>query len=495
MSKSLYAYLVAFAAAMGGLLFGYEIGVIAQTLTMDSFGLFLGILYMEEDEYGLFMVNSADSRSLTGSVAFLFLLGCAIGAIFVSWLADVWGRKKSIVMAGMVFLIGGMLQSTSSERSMFFAGRVIGGFSIGILSMCAPLYISEASPSEERGRMVTIQQLMITSGVLIASCVNAVIIKTIQGDLEWRLALGLQCVPAFILVCCTMFMPESPRWLAGKDRNGECLTVLSRLRALPISHAAIQEEYQEIVDGVLFERSIGDGSWSEVIAPGILGRTVRVMMIQLFQQWSGINVILYYQGSLLIGMGLDKEAATIPFTIANNFINAVATFPGMYFIERIGRRKLLLMGGIGIGISHCLVCIFIRMGDSGIRSCYYLAIGSVYLFIFSYASTWGPIAWVYQSEVFPLRVRSKGTGMATLSNWSNNALISFLTPLYFEPMGANMYLIFSALGFVMACFVYFFVPETMGKTLEEMDEVFGHVEGGSKENRLEFERAQQRNKN
>jgi sugar porter (SP) family MFS transporter len=310
--------------------------------------------------------------------------------------------------------------------------------------------------------------------------------KTLGGkynQIEWRMALGMQCVPAFILVFLVAFMPMSPRWLASKSRDNECLEALAKLRAVSISDTAVQHEYHEIVDAVTAERAIGEGTWSEVFAPGILNRTIRCVILQFFQQWTGINVILYYQSNLLQGMGLDKNAATVPFTIANNFVNVIATFPGMYFIERIGRRRLLILGGIGMGLAHYCVCLFVKLGDGGQRIFYYFAIVSVYVFIISFASTWGPIAWVYQSEIFPLRVRSKGTGLATLSNWSNNAIIALVTPYIVENLGAYMYLIFGTAGLIMATFTYFAIPETMGKSLEDMDEIFGAPE---KQDRVEY---------
>jgi sugar porter (SP) family MFS transporter len=477
--SSTYGYLVAFSAAMGGLLFGYEIGVVSQTLAMDSFNLFMGMRYDEIDPKDGLLKKTDQYPFIEGMVTFMFLLGCSVGAMFASWFCDYMGRKRSILVAGTVFLVGGAVQSFTNNATNFFIGRLVAGLGIGVLSMCCPLYISETSPTSIRGRMITIQQLMITIGILIASIVNTIIIKNLGGKynaIEWRLALGMQCVPAVVLVFLVVFMPMSPRWLASKSRDTECLSALAKLRASNQNDSAVQHEYHEIIDSVVAEKQVGEGSWSEVFAPGILNRTVRCILLQFFQQWTGINVILYYQSNLLQGMGLDKDAATVPFTIANNFVNVIATFPGMYFIERIGRRRLLILGGFGMGLAHYAVCLFVKLGDGGARIFYYGAIVSVYVFIFSFASTWGPIAWVYQSEVFPLRVRSKGTSLATLSNWSNNAIIALATPYIVQALGPFMYLIFGSAGIIMAIFTFFAIPETMGKSLEDMDEIFGAPE-------------------
>lgn len=478
-----YGYLVAFSAAMGGLLFGYEIGVISQTLSMISFGLQFDIVeFSPVGQYsnGSYFLNQTvasppfvgafctkfnatvaacetpSTASTSGLVTFTFLVGCAVGAIVVSMLADLWGRKKCIFTGAILFLAGGVMQSVASSFTIFFGGRVLSGLGIGILSMASPLYIAEAAPTSIRGRMVAIQQLMITLGIVVSSVCNSIIILTIGNadplnGLEWRLALGLQCIPAFLLAVIMMFMPESPRWLAEKGLNEQTLYTIAKLRSSSVNDHAVTDEYQEIMDGVEFERTIGNGSWSELFQKGLRNRVAITCTLQFFQQWTGINVILYYQTSLLQGMGLDPISAAIPFTLANNVVNFLATFPGMYLVEKIGRRSLLLYGGIGMGCAHYLVCLFLNLakhyqavgGPSS--TMFYLAISSVYLFFICFASSWGPVAWIYQSEVFPLRVRAKGTGLASLSNWVNNAIIAYVILIIqkaLKPNEQQMYLIF-----------------------------------------------------
>jgi MFS family permease len=193
-------------------------------------------------------------------------------------------------------------------------------------------------------------------------------------------------------------------------------------------------------------------------------------------------------------MGLDKEQATTTFTIANNVVNVIATFPGMYLIERMGRRRLLIIGGLFMGLAHYAVCLFVTLGNNAVQDLplnqksspfFYLAIASVYAFIIGFASTWGPITWVYQSEVFPQRVRGKGTGISTFSNWAGNAIVALITPIITENVKEKMYLIFGSACIIMAVFTFGFIPETMGKSLEDMDELFGssnqsRIESGNK---------------
>lgn len=477
MGSQTYGYLVAFAAAIGGLLFGYEIGVVSQVLAMPSFGFFFDLLvwlpvndshYNDVDcikfneTYGA-CHNGSNYSTGVGLVTSTFLIGCAAGSILVSMLADWWGRKKCIIASGVVFLVGGALQAAATNSAMLYIGRVVSGLAIGVLSMVVPLYISEAAPTEIRGRMIAINQLMITIGIVIASLVNSAIILSYGSknldQSEWRLALSLQCIPAFCLAVVMFFMPESPRWLAEKGRDDESLAIIAKLRSSPTSDSLVIQEFQEIIDGVQFERAVGNGSWSELFSKGLFNRVIITIVMQMFQQWTGINVILYYQSELLRGMGLDPEQANIPFTIANNVINCLGTFPGMYLIEKLGRRPLLFWGGIGMATAHFLICLFVNLQfkDIGVPFTSYLAVFSVWIFLLSFGSTWGPIAWVYQSEIFPLRVRAKGTGLATLSNWVNNAIIAFTNPLITEALAPNkqqMYLIFG--NYIFFVIVYLF---------------------------------------
>ena len=423
--QSSYSIMVAFAAAMGGLLFGYEIGVIGQVLGMTSFQLFMGGEIKTLDSQNRVIFTATDLKnSIDGNTTFVFLFGCAIGAIIVSFIADPLGRKKCIIGAGSFFLLGSAIQSLAMSTSIFYLGRLLAGCAIGVLSMVVPLFISETSPTAIRGRMIAIQQLMIATGILIASLVNTVIIKHLQKDntnqLEWRIALGMQMVPAVGLVLINISMPESPRWLAKNGYNIECLGILARLFGEPVQSQSVQFEYIGIKDGIREEKLVGNGSWREILSPGILGRTVRAFILQAFQQWTGINVILYYQTELLQGMGLDKAAATTTFTIINNTINVLGTFPGMYMIERAGRRTLLVLGGLGMGITHYSVGFFLGLGNEyavdGKSSYFYFATIAVWIFLIFFSSTWGPTPWVYQSGLF-LLIRNLPVACSFQGNW------------------------------------------------------------------------------
>ncbi|KAJ3085910.1 hypothetical protein HK102_013694 [Quaeritorhiza haematococci] len=285
--------------------------------------------------------------------------------------------------------------------------------------------------------------------------------------------MGIQIIPGALLVIIIIFMPYSPRWLLNRNRDAEAINILAKLRGSSSTSTTIQTEYHDIKAGIELEKTIGTAEWHELLKPGIVNRVVIALFLQTFQQWTGINVILYYAGELFGRMGFGQVQSTIVFVIINSFVNFISTFPGMYLIERVGRRKLLIYGGFGMGTAHFCVCLFTGLSKTGSAFLAWLAVLSVYSFILFFASTWGPVVWVYQSEIFPLRIRAKGTGVATVANWSWNAVIAKVTPLVLARIDFYTYTIFGSMGMAMAIFTILFVPETMGKSLEEMDEVFG----------------------
>lgn len=265
----MFIFLVTFAAAIGGLLFGYEIGVISQVLGMPSFR-------------SVFKLDAFTEGLITST----FLLGCTVGAVIVSRIADTLGRRKSIIIASVLFILGGLFQSLT--LNLFYLGRIVSGLGIGILSSVVPLFIGETAPTFIRGQLIAVQQLMITLGVFLASVVNAIIIINIEGDFEWRLALGIQVIPSAVLLFVMLSMPESPRWLANNNFESECLKTLILLRE-GYSNEEVQQEYQELLNSIKMERTIGEGSFKELLNKGIVNRVWLAVLIQMCQQWTGAS--------------------------------------------------------------------------------------------------------------------------------------------------------------------------------------------------------------
>ncbi|KAI8809972.1 general substrate transporter [Cladochytrium replicatum] len=484
---TVYMWLVAFAAGVGGLCFGYEIGVIGQVLPMNDFGAFFGYLDATKvDKDGNFAKIDAVYADRTAWITSTFTIGCFLGALVSSYIADKFSRRYSILAGGILFTLGGLLQAFSVNYAMIIVGRIISGISIGFASMSVPLYISESAPTYIRGTLITVYQLMITIGIFIATCVNTGIILALKNtQTEWRLALGVQTIPGILLTILMFFMPFSPRWLMYKHRDAEALNVLSKIRGEDVNSAEVQAEYNHIKESIAAEEAIGEASWSELFQKGIFNRVLMGFLLQFFQQWTGINVILYYGAIIFSGVGFTPDQTAISLPIANAAVNIIGTFPGMYLIERMGRKKLMVYGGIGMAISHFMVCLFFGLNKANPGSLGWGAIIFVYFFILFFSSTWGPVVWVYQSEIFPLRVRAKGTAVATMSNWGWNAVVGNTAPRLFEPAALDFYtyLIYGGACIVMSLYVLFVVPETKGRSLEDMDEIFGTPGTGEKPSR------------
>ncbi|KAI8809276.1 hypothetical protein BJ742DRAFT_677004 [Cladochytrium replicatum] len=416
-------------------------------------------------------LNAAD---LNGNIVASFLYGCVFGACIVWWMADYLGRRRSILLGSCVFAVGGIIQASSLSIAYLYIGRAVSGIAIGVLSMVVPVYISEVARTRLRGRMVSIQQLMITLGIFSASSVNAILLNTASGDLMWRTALAIQVLPGVLLMLILLLLPFSPRWLVNQGRDAEAVNVLAKLRSLDPKSDFVMHEYIEIRTAIDYERRIGDTTWTEVFKPGIRDRVAVGVLIQFFQQWTGINVIMYYAGMLLDELGYTGEIALL--VVINSIVNVCATMPGMFLIEKVGRRRLLVFGGIGMTTGHLLLCLFTGLNKTvnvvTFRGYAIAAVASIYTFVLSFGSTWGPVAWVYQSEIFPIRVRAKGTAIATVINWSMNAIIAKTTPILLERVAQYIYLIFAFWCIVMTIYAYYYVPETRGRALEEMDDVF-----------------------
>ncbi|KAI8609348.1 general substrate transporter [Chytriomyces sp. MP71] len=305
-----YNLLISFTAGMGGLLFGYEIGVIGQVLALDAF----------VSRFG------TDDPNNNAWVASMFQFGCVFGAAVFSVLADTLGRKRSILVSGITFAVGGALQAGANAIALLLVGRAVSGFAIGIASMVVPVYLAETAPAATRGTITTIYQLMITFGILIASIVNTIIIDNTGGsngskDYPWRIAMGAQIVPSVLLVILVAFIPYSPRWLAEKKRHDEGLETIAKLRGHTTSDQGVIDEYSLIRANAEADAAVGNASWGELFS-GSNGRRVGIAMVnQALQQLTGINIILYFGPYLYKNLGFNAKTSNEIMPIVFNIVN------------------------------------------------------------------------------------------------------------------------------------------------------------------------------
>ena len=439
MSGKGFVYVVACVAAIGGLLFGYDIGIISGAL-----------LFMEKD-FPL-------TPFLTGVVVSSILIGAVIGAGASGALGDRLGRRKLILIAAVIFALGaiGMGLSPSIPVLIFF--RVVAGLAVGAASALVPTYISEISPTELRGSLSSVFQLAITLGILLAYLVNF----ALSGAEAWRWMLGLAAVPAVILFAGMYSVPETPRWLINNNRMDEARRVLRRSRG----HEDVEEEIREIQE---VEREESQGGVQDLLAPWVRPMLVVGIGLAMLQQFVGINTIIYYAPTIIKDTGLGASASILA-TVGIGIVNVLFTLVAIYLIDRIGRKKLLLYGLSGMTLGTIILGLgFVLESLSGIVS--YITLAGMLLYIASFAASFGPIVWVMLPEIFPLQVRGSAVGVSSLSNWVANFIVALLFPVLIAALGETP--VFWGLGVICILtmvFVYLRVPETMGRSLEEIEE-------------------------
>ncbi|KAJ2957366.1 hypothetical protein NQZ79_g6916 [Umbelopsis isabellina] len=377
-----FVFATAVFASLGGLLFGYDQGVISGVLHFMS----------------TFPLNPTEK----GFVVAILELGCWAGAWIAGYFADKIGRKFTIVLGTVVFLLGASLQAGAQNIGFLFGGRFVCGLSIGILSMVVPLYQSEISPPEIRGSLVALQQFAITVGILISFWIDYGT-STIDSDVQWRLPLALQLIIGIILGVGILFFPFSPRWLMAQHRETEALKVLTRLRHLPPDHPLVQEEWREIKAIVEFDRQverdrypqyanggsrarfmIGLGGYRDLFRKGIFKRLWLGCALQFFQQFTGINAIIYYAPTIFQSIGLSGTSVPLLATGIVGVVNVLCTIPAVLFVDQFGRRKTLLCGAFFMAISHIIIAIIVGLFENdwpAHTTAGWVAVAFVYFFI------------------------------------------------------------------------------------------------------------------
>ncbi|GAB5593454.1 high affinity glucose transporter [Umbelopsis nana] len=477
-----YVYSVVAFSAIGGLLFGYDQGVISGLLTMKYFGDYFGD---QPDN-----PTSPFSANLQASIVDALVAGCFFGALGASWTGDYFGRKYTILGGAVTFMVGSIIQATAVNLGMLLAGRVIAGLAVGMLSMICPLYQSEIAPKEIRGRLISMQQWAVTWGIMISFWINYGT-NYINSNNSWQVPLGLQAVFAGILAIGMVFMPFSPRWLTEKalKKNDEAglqraLDTLRKIRT-DRSEDDIQEEFAAIRETIRLEKDMSY-SWGELFK-GSLGRRMLLgCIIMFFQQFTGINAIMYYAPQMYQQAGLSAATSSLLATGLDGIINMLSTIPPIFWMDTWGRRKTMISGALIMAFSLFIVggilggTATITTSSTGTKSldmvgkqsASYAAIAFIFIFVAGFAYSWGPIGWLYPAEIFPIRMRAKAVGISTATNWAMGVVIGEITPNMLDSITYGTYLFFGAWCFIMAITVYLFFPETKGVLLEDMDQIF-----------------------
>lgn len=414
-------------------------------------------------------------------VVSMMSIGTLIGALGGAYTADWFGRRRSLSIGVAIFVIGNIIQITAMYSwAHLMVGRIVAGLGVGILSIGVPMFQSECCPREIRGAVVASYQLMITIGILISNIINYGVRDNPgqDGDASWRIVIGLGIVFSLPLGIGILFSPESPRWLAGKGRWEEARMSLARLRGKKDNpeDEFVNDDFKEMQESIQEQAKAGQGTWAECFTgqpsniPRLVYRTFLGCALQFLQQWTGVNYFFYYGATIFESAGIDDPIQT---QLILGAVNVAMTVPGLWMIERFGRRMPLVIGGLW---QATWLLIFAIIGivrpptdhsSSGI-----VMIVAACMFIASFASTWGPFVWVVIGETFPLRTRAKQASLATAFNWLGNFLIGFLTPYANDGIGYAFGFVFFGCNFAAAAVVYLFVFETKSLTLESVNDMY-----------------------
>lgn len=434
-----YIYMVSAIAAIAGLLFGFDTGIISGAL-----------LFIEKD----FIISTEMKELIVSSVLF----GAMFGSLASGRLTDQFGRRRLMLIISVLFILGTMIASFATEVSSILLGRTLIGFAIGIGSYTTPLYIAEVSPHELRGGLVSLNQLAITVGILCSFIINYAFTH-IDGSWRWMFGIGL--FPAVLLSIGMIFLPESPRWLVKQNLIDKATHTLQKLR----NHADVSQEINEIKNSL----KIKQAGFREIFSPWIFPVLFLGGMLGFIQQVTGINTIIYYAPTIFQLAGFPDASSSILATVGIGVVNVLATIFAVRYLDKLGRRPLLLAGLVGMFV--CLVGLSLAFKSSTDTNVLrWIAMGCTFLYIICFAFSLGVILWLVVSEIFPLEVRATAMSVAVFSCWFWNFVVSstFLTLL--NNMGpSSTFLIYALMCVFSFMFCYYKVPETNGVTLEQIE--------------------------
>jgi sugar porter (SP) family MFS transporter len=475
------AIVIGLFVSFGGVLYGYDTGLINGILEMPYWEESFSTGY--RDTGGRLAVSPQEQALIVSILS----AGTFIGALASPTLGDWLGRRMGLILSTWVFNFGVILQTISVSIPLFSAGRFFAGVGVGLISALVPLYQSETAPKWVRGLIVGAYQLSITIGLLLAAIVNNSS-KDRPDTGSYRIPVGVQFAWSLVLFAGMLMLPETPRFLIRKGRMDKAVRALARVRRLPETHASIHEELAEIKANHDYEMSVtSKGGYMDCFRKPMRKRLFTGVSVQALQQLTGVNFIFYYGTKYFQNSGFTNAFV---ISMITSSINVVSTLPGLYAIDRWGRRPLLFWGAVGMCVSHLIVAILgtTTTGQDLAGNVTVLnqpaqkaAIAFVCIFIFFFASTWGPLAWVVTSEIFPLSVRGKALSITTASNWLFNWALAFSTPYLvdygdgYANLQSKIFFIWFGATLVAIAFVYHFIYETKGLSLEEVDEMYQEV--------------------
>ncbi|MGV4320117.1 sugar porter family MFS transporter [Bacillus mojavensis] len=450
-----FLQLIMISATFGGLLFGYDTGVINGALPFMA----------RSDQLNLTPVTE-------GLVTSMLLLGAAFGALLCGKLADRYGRRKMILNLSFLFFLASLGTAFAPNVLTMVIFRFFLGLAVGGASSMVPAFLAEMAPYEKRGRMVTQNELMIVGGQFLAYVFNAILgVAMADTGHVWRYMLILCAIPALILFASMLMVPESPRWLTSKGKKSEALRVLKLIR----DEKRAEAEFKEIQAAAVKDSNVEKASIKEFTTPWLRRLLLIGIGVAIVNQITGVNSIMYYGTQILQESGFGTKAALIA-NIGNGLISVIAVIIGIWLVGRVNRRPILMIGLSGTTTALLFIAIFSIVLD-GSAALPYIVLSFTVLFLAFMQGCVGPVTWLVIAEIFPQRLRGLGTGISVFFLWILNFIIGFAFPIMLSSAGLSFtFFIFVALGILAIGFVYKFMPETKGRTLEELEEHFRSID-------------------
>lgn len=436
----LYVYMVSIVAAISGLLFGFDIAVIN------------GAIIFLRQQFAL-------SEVQTQMAASALLVGCVAGASIAGTLSDRFGRRRILILSAVLFAASSIGAALPRDLAEFTAARFIGGVAIGVASVLAPLYIAEVSPPSIRGRLVSLNQMAIVSGILLAYLVNWLLAGL--GPASWRWMFASAAAPSALFFFALLFVPESPRWLTKQNRPGEALAILGRVAG----HEQAKIELQQIEKAIAEE----SGTLRELFQPGLRRPLVIAVVLAVLQQITGINTVLFYGSIIFKEHAGNAESAAIAANVLVGLVNFLATIVALWIIDKVGRKKLLIVSAGGMALSHAALGFAFLVQPPPAA----LILGIILACAGFFAVGLGPAVWVLMAELFPTRIRGRAMSIATISLWvACVALTATFLSLARALTASGAFWIYGLMCIITVIFVWRVTPETKGKTLEEIERLW-----------------------
>ena len=445
--KYLWLYVVAIIASLGGLLSGYDTGVISGAL-----------LFINESW------NLADTTQ--GILVSSVLIGAVIGAATNGILADMFGRKKIIMATAVIFTLGSIMCAFAPNIFVLIASRIFVGFAVGVVNFVVPLYLSEISPKHLRGTLVSLYQWAITAGILFSYFINAVFAHAVYN---WRWMLFAGVIPGIVLFVGMCFMHDTPRWLVSKKRDEEAKIAFKKIEPEVDTEKEIEDIRKTILnEGTKSDKKFRFKKW--MIMPFVVG--IGIMFAQIC---TGINTIIYYAPTIFKNAGFESNITAIYATTGIGVINFLMTIVALFFTDKLGRKPLLYFGSTGVMLSLIALGCGFAFADFFGDNLKWVTVGSLVIYIICFAMSLGPIGWILVSEVFPLRIRGVAMSICTVSNFAFNFFVVSSFPILLHRIGgAWTFWGFGIVSLLCIVFVYFCVPETKGISLETIESNWIH---------------------